>query len=64
MATHVTVVKPADGGPKETARLTLLERAAAAGLVVNFRTGVIRLPDAVLRELFNGARSSALAAKA
>jgi hypothetical protein len=41
----------------------LLDRAAAAGLDVDFHTGVIRLPEPVLRELLTRACSSALEAK-
>jgi hypothetical protein len=54
-----SVVAPRSG-PKDAAVLTLLEQAHAAGLVVDFRSGVISLPAPVLRELLDGRRRSAL----
>lgn len=48
-------------GPKGTRDVhTLLREAAAAGLVVDFRTGVIELPKQVLADLLSGARNAAL----
>lgn len=38
----------------------LLQEAAAAGLDVDFRTGVIALPKQVLADLLSGARRAAL----
>lgn len=53
-------VVPPRHGPQEAAVQSLLEAAHAAGLLVDFRSGVISLPPRVLRELLDGRRHSAL----
>ena len=55
------VVAPRSG-PREAALRALLDEAHAAGLDVDFRSGVISLPQPVLRELLDGRRRSALRA--
>ncbi|ARL04385.1 hypothetical protein BOC44_21725 (plasmid) [Burkholderia pseudomallei] len=48
-------------GPKRPRDVdTLLQEAAAAGLVVDFRAGVIELPQQVLADLLSGQRKAAL----
>ncbi|UEC05409.1 hypothetical protein [Burkholderia vietnamiensis] len=53
----------AKGGPGLKATRdahAFLHEAAAAGLVVDFRTGVIELPKQVLADLLSGERKAAL----